>query len=167
MRGCELDFTVSWTLYENEKEYLNNTKMDNVCGYFINRDLAEKHLASKMREFLQCYMVDNQTSFTTLYPDLSFIPFCDLECFVREIIDQKYSDARVRWSIVDRTESASPSIVVADDQEECIICWDSVPCCIILPCAHLILCTKCSAKYKQDNCPKCREPIVEIKRVFH
>lgn len=54
----------------------------------------------------------------------------------------------------------------------CVICLENARNCIILPCAHMILCVRCSIQHAdgknrgEATCPSCREPIKIIKRVY-
>ena len=56
-----------------------------------------------------------------------------------------------------------------DDSDPCAICYDARASWVLLPCGHLIFCTKCKADYESKatkTCPKCRAPYqetVEIK----
>lgn len=53
---------------------------------------------------------------------------------------------------------------VIEDDHSCCICLDGPPTHIILDCMHLCLCGGCTEGLK--NCPKCRAPVLAIKRVF-
>src|SRR5690242_7318034 len=44
---------------------------------------------------------------------------------------------------------------------ECVVCMEKLSNCIILPCAHLCLCSSCAPKIKQ-SCPLCRAPIQSV-----
>jgi hypothetical protein len=52
-----------------------------------------------------------------------------------------------------------------EGETPCVVCTDNQPCCIILPCAHMVLCVQCSRKV-DDHCPVCRERVEEIKVVY-
>lgn len=54
-----------------------------------------------------------------------------------------------------------------DDSRECVVCLDKASDHIILDCMHLCLCGECAAQYVNErNCPKCREPIRAIKKIY-
>ena len=46
----------------------------------------------------------------------------------------------------------------------CIACYENPPSLLFLPCSHMICCPSCAKKL--DECPKCRTPIEEVKRVY-
>eukprot|EP00475_Leptophrys_vorax_P044351 TRINITY_DN885_c0_g1_i1.p1 TRINITY_DN885_c0_g1~~TRINITY_DN885_c0_g1_i1.p1 ORF type:complete len:124 (+),score=24.29 TRINITY_DN885_c0_g1_i1:507-878(+) len=48
--------------------------------------------------------------------------------------------------------------------QECIICLDKMADHVILDCMHLCLCEDCHDG--MSTCPKCRQPIKEIRKVF-
>ena len=53
-------------------------------------------------------------------------------------------------------------------EEECVICLDSVPDTILIPCNHVCLCKECSVKVTSVRvhggpiCPLCRQPIERV-----
>lgn len=58
------------------------------------------------------------------------------------------------------------AIVAAADSEECkcYICYINLPNMSIIPCGHTI-CEECGPKLIIRNCPKCREPIMELHKM--
>ena len=56
-----------------------------------------------------------------------------------------------------------------DDTDRCTICYDGKATCVLIPCGHMIFCTKCKIDYENRSskiCPKCRaryEQAIEIK----
>jgi len=51
---------------------------------------------------------------------------------------------------------------------ECCVCMDNKADHVVLNCMHMVLCEPCAEMYKEtsDKCPKCREPFVEISKVY-
>jgi hypothetical protein len=46
-----------------------------------------------------------------------------------------------------------------DDSDRCTICYDAKATCVLIPCGHMIFCTKCKVDYEiksTKTCPKCR-----------
>ena len=46
-----------------------------------------------------------------------------------------------------------------DDSDRCTICYDAKATCVLIPCGHMIFCTKCKVDYENRSakiCPKCR-----------
>ncbi len=46
-----------------------------------------------------------------------------------------------------------------DDSDRCTICYDAKATCVLIPCGHMIFCTKCKVDYEIRSakiCPKCR-----------
>ena len=46
-----------------------------------------------------------------------------------------------------------------DDSDRCTICYDAKATCVLIPCGHMIFCTKCKVDYESRSakiCPKCR-----------
>ena len=46
-----------------------------------------------------------------------------------------------------------------DDTDRCTICFDAKATCVLIPCGHMIFCTKCKGDYESRSakiCPKCR-----------
>jgi len=46
-----------------------------------------------------------------------------------------------------------------DDSDRCTICYDAKATCVLIPCGHMIFCTKCKTDYEIRSakiCPKCR-----------
>jgi hypothetical protein len=52
----------------------------------------------------------------------------------------------------------------AEDQTKCTICYDNDREVCFLPCSHTVACFNCADQV--ENCPMCRQPIVEKKRVI-
>jgi hypothetical protein len=51
----------------------------------------------------------------------------------------------------------------------CVVCWEAVPCVVLLPCRHLVVCEDCFELLhsKSSDCPMCREPVEQHMVVFH
>ncbi|CAF3272931.1 unnamed protein product [Rotaria socialis] len=55
-----------------------------------------------------------------------------------------------------------------DDSDRCTICYDAKATCVLIPCGHMIFCTKCKVDYELRStkiCPKCRavyEQAIEV-----
>ena len=51
----------------------------------------------------------------------------------------------------------------------CVVCWEAVPCVVLLPCRHLVVCEECFELLhsKGSHCPMCREPVEQHMVVFH
>lgn len=50
---------------------------------------------------------------------------------------------------------------------QCLICWDALSSRILLPCMHLCVCATCAPKMSTvTKCPKCRQRIRSIKKVY-
>ncbi|CAF1291469.1 unnamed protein product [Adineta steineri] len=46
-----------------------------------------------------------------------------------------------------------------DDSDRCTICYDAKATCVLIPCGHMIFCSKCKIDYEMRSakiCPKCR-----------
>lgn len=56
-----------------------------------------------------------------------------------------------------------------DFEDLCIICLDNKRNMLILPCRHFCLCFTCSTRffYDHDNCPICRQEIVDTVKVYY
>ncbi len=59
------------------------------------------------------------------------------------------------------TNSTSRTDIQAedDDSDRCTICYDAKATCVLIPCGHMIFCTKCKVDYEARSakiCPKCR-----------
>lgn len=48
------------------------------------------------------------------------------------------------------------------EQTECVVCLDAIPDTIFKPCLHSIMCSSCTAQFKQTNCPMCRKHVSEV-----
>ena len=50
----------------------------------------------------------------------------------------------------------------------CVVCWESTPCVVLLPCKHLVLCEACSKMMegKGAECPMCRAPVEQHMMIF-
>lgn len=55
------------------------------------------------------------------------------------------------------------NVVVGIEPDECLVCWESKPDTIVLPCMHSVVCRACSDRLKttadRDTCVRCRRPI--------
>jgi hypothetical protein len=51
----------------------------------------------------------------------------------------------------------------------CVVCWEAVPCVLLLPCRHLVVCEECFKLLhsKDSDCPMCREPVEQHIVVFY
>ena len=51
---------------------------------------------------------------------------------------------------------------------QCVVCWEVVPCVVLLPCRHLVVCEECFQLLdsKGSDCPMCREPVEQHMVVF-
>lgn len=55
-----------------------------------------------------------------------------------------------------------------DDSDRCTICYDAKATCVLIPCGHMIFCTKCKLDFELRStkiCPKCRatyEQAIEV-----
>jgi hypothetical protein len=69
---------------------------------------------------------------------------------------------KMRTSVHNESDSGKVSYV-----DECIICYDSSSTYVILDCMHLCLCKSCALKLHSEGgiCPKCRQPIREVRKV--
>jgi hypothetical protein len=92
--------------------------------------------------------------------------------------DYKLNDLKRRWGITEQQhltvlEKIGLSAQSFGEQHKdptsiskpCVMCLDSLSNFIVWPCAHLCLCEECSEDYGTD-CPVCREPVKEVKRVY-
>uniref|UniRef100_A0A1B6BZ14 RING-type domain-containing protein n=1 Tax=Clastoptera arizonana TaxID=38151 RepID=A0A1B6BZ14_9HEMI len=52
-------------------------------------------------------------------------------------------------------------------EERCVICLDSKRDVILLPCRHFCMCSPCSEKFDNNNCPICRQIFNEKLQVFY
>ena len=50
----------------------------------------------------------------------------------------------------------------------CVVCWESPPCVVLLPCKHLVLCEACSKMMegKGAECPMCRATVEQHMMIF-
>ena len=57
----------------------------------------------------------------------------------------------------------------ADSGNVCIVCWEEERNCLIYKCGHVAMCFNCAQSLKSTSgtCPVCREPIVDIVRMYH
>lgn len=75
---------------------------------------------------------------------------------------------KVKSSLPDPIENEES----ANDKEiECVVCLDRGVKTVLYPCNHSILCVSCSlilgVNNKESKCPKCRNPIKKIKRIYN
>lgn len=73
----------------------------------------------------------------------------------------------VRPAAADKVEASkveAKAEVKTDNEIVCVICLDSVPNVLFLPCRHLKCCSTCSVS--TDNCPVCRAKIVDKIKAF-
>ena len=50
----------------------------------------------------------------------------------------------------------------------CVVCWESTPCVVLLPCKHLVLCEACSKMMegKGAECPMCRATVEQHMMIY-
>jgi len=53
-----------------------------------------------------------------------------------------------------------------DEQKMCVVCQDEEKSVLLLPCRHVCVCKGCARNSQLDNCPLCREEIVDRINVF-
>eukprot|EP00297_Palpitomonas_bilix_P016781 CAMPEP_0113911372 /NCGR_PEP_ID=MMETSP0780_2-20120614/28164_1 /TAXON_ID=652834 /ORGANISM="Palpitomonas bilix" /LENGTH=115 /DNA_ID=CAMNT_0000907871 /DNA_START=206 /DNA_END=553 /DNA_ORIENTATION=+ /assembly_acc=CAM_ASM_000599 len=55
----------------------------------------------------------------------------------------------------------------ADEEERkmCKVCFANDACAVLLPCGHICVCEACALQL--EDCPICKTPIEERKRVYH
>jgi hypothetical protein len=66
------------------------------------------------------------------------------------------------------TPTLNSSQVVPQREGRCSVCKEATANVLILPCAHLCLCTACQPEYSRQfsGCPVCTETVTEVKKVF-
>ena len=73
-------------------------------------------------------------------------------------------------SACSRVQSDSPPMAQEEPNRQglCVVCWDSKPSWVCVPCGHLAMCKACSqaVKEKTNTCPVCRQLIRSINQVF-
>lgn len=76
-----------------------------------------------------------------------------------EILDE------VGWSVQEFEELRNQKVEVIIN--ECVVCLDQASSFLVMGCFHLCLCKECSDLFQPgEPCPKCREPIKEIRQTF-
>jgi hypothetical protein len=102
---------------------------------------------------------------------------------VRPAHDREYVRGAVPVPNPPRTEKRTRGGIACPDEADlakdkealetetsCVICVENKSCCIILPCAHMNLCVKCSRRLcdgkRNVECPICKKKVDEIKYVF-
>jgi hypothetical protein len=66
-------------------------------------------------------------------------------------------------------QSSTAISASAQEQNFCCICKESPKTILLLPCRHICLCEECSDNFRNgrlENCPVCRQTIVDILRVY-
>lgn len=72
----------------------------------------------------------------------------------------------IGWSVEEYNHAKSLANTAPDDGRECVICLDQVSNHVILDCGHICLCDDCAKSWTQPTCPKCREPVRLIKKIY-
>jgi hypothetical protein len=58
-----------------------------------------------------------------------------------------------------RGELIAPPPVVYQREEECAVCMDAAPDCILARCGHICCCVECYKELPTKECPVCRSAI--------
>lgn len=48
----------------------------------------------------------------------------------------------------------------------CSICWENPVDCVLLPCAHVGVCSSCFKDLKEKDCPFCRRSVLQVSKLF-
>lgn len=94
--------------------------------------------------------------------------------------DYKLNDLKRRWGITEQQclavlekiglsqQSFAEMHKDSSQAKPCVTCLDSLADVVALPCAHMCLCEECASESfpKGSDCPVCRMPTTEFKRVF-
>ena len=79
-----------------------------------------------------------------------------------EIEKINYEIEQIRLEVVRR---------VKENPNECAICYERPPECVVIPCGHAYFCYVCllnqSTNYKNRGCPYCRCPIDKIQNLIN
>lgn len=75
------------------------------------------------------------------------------------------TSSAVAWSAAADSVAALP-LKDAAPKNECLICMDSSPEQVAVPCGHLALCTTCVKSEKPCACPLCGVPVLMWQKVF-
>jgi hypothetical protein len=53
-------------------------------------------------------------------------------------------------------------------ENECVVCLSEQATYLVMPCFHICLCSECKDMFRNDKvtCPKCRDPIKDIRQTF-
>ena len=55
----------------------------------------------------------------------------------------------------------------AGDVSPCVICMDAPKDVAFYPCGHKCVCTSCADQYDEENgCPICRQPVIDVLRIY-
>jgi hypothetical protein len=69
-------------------------------------------------------------------------------------------------SVLSQLSIAMRQLEVLEDNTCCVICQNAPRCTLLLPCAHMCLCSDCDGLSTLVYCPICRSGIVSRMRVF-
>ncbi len=54
----------------------------------------------------------------------------------------------------------------SDKEGSCVICKSQNSTCVVIPCGHQCMCTKCSEDFENQRCPICQTQIKSLNRVY-
>ena len=167
----------SISVYENSPDANSHVDM---IDYYASHPEARKKKISSIREMLQ-------KSLPTLYNKCNLLALNvkkqskgnenlteeEYQCFSLRENGQNSMRSRNRSSKISQKKDKyyvkqnEDCLDLEDDQNDlCVVCWESIKCMVLVPCGHFCLCTSCSLQLKADECPLCREDILHKQYVF-
>ena len=63
------------------------------------------------------------------------------------------------------TVTTSTTTTKSAEDEECVICFEGRKDHVVIPCGHVVFCSKC-AQETYKACPTCQQPITQIMKIF-
>ena len=81
---------------------------------------------------------------------------------------QSQKDGSVREQQLQQVGMKKSPVKASKRPSPCVVCWESPPCVVLLPCKHLVLCEACSKMMegKGAECPMCRAPVEQHMVIF-
>mmetsp|Transcript_42636 Transcript_42636/g.109728 ORF Transcript_42636/g.109728 Transcript_42636/m.109728 type:complete len:113 (-) Transcript_42636:6871-7209(-) len=95
------------------------------------------------------------------FPVSSFLSCCSSLLFVSVAFPLKMAKAVKRR----RNELLEKERADEEERKMCKVCFANDACAVLLPCGHICVCEACALQL--EDCPICKTPIEERKRVYH